>query len=131
MSIIPAAAWVGLPNGSPRNSRRIRRSPWRRSAGPCPGGLFEGLPGPAAERVDDGRGDFLRVVERGGREDLVEVGAVGLACFLGELVPNVLVEFGEVGLVLGVGHVDGATPADDDVRDEVAEGAVDRVGSVD
>jgi hypothetical protein len=51
----------------------------------------------------------------------MEISAVGVSKLIARSMPTNLIEFGEVGLVLGVKDVNRGAPADDDVGHEVTQ----------
>jgi hypothetical protein len=73
------------------------------------------------QRIHQRRPDLLCSVEGGVGENLVDVGAVGLAHIVGEPLPAVLVELSQVGFVLGVDDVNDVAAEDDDVGNEVPQ----------
>ena len=61
----------------------------------------------------------------------MDIGSMGLANIVGEPLPPVLVELGQVSLVLGVHDVHRATAKDYNVGDEMAQASMRRVRPLD
>jgi hypothetical protein len=62
----------------------------------------EGLEGRRAERIDQGRDDFVRVEKRRIRESLVQVCPVGLPHLVSHALPAGFVQLSEMSFILGV-----------------------------
>ncbi len=54
----------------------------------------------------------------------MQVRTVGFALLISETMPARFIKFGEMGLVLGVEYFDRPASSNDDVRHEVAKGAM-------
>lgn len=80
----------------------------------------EGLVGGSSQGVNERGVNLVGGVQGRVREHLVNVRAVRLARIVREALPSVLVELGEVGLVLRVDDVNRVAREDDDVGNEVA-----------